>query len=134
MKSIIITGGAGDIGLALAHHFAASPTNRIALLDIDPAAGARAVAAIPHNANVSFVHCDVASWASQAAAFQAVFDAHGGVVDVVVANAGVTEGGGWEEEEEDGEGPREPRVGAVVGVNLVGVVYSEFLFFFLGLL
>lgn len=47
-------------------------------------------------------------------------------MDVVVANAGVTEGGGWEEEE-DGEGPREPRVGAVVGVNLVGVVYSEFL-------
>lgn len=131
MKSIIITGGAGDIGLALAHHFAASPTNRIALLDIDPAAGLRAVSTIrakhPHtNANVSFVHCDVASWASQAAAFQAVFEAHGGVVDVVVANAGVTEGGGWEEEE-DGEGPREPRVGAVVGVNLVGVVYSEFL-------
>lgn len=135
MKSIIITGGAGDIGLALAHHFASSPThspsNQIALLDIDPAAGARAVAAIrsqhPH-ASVSFVHCDVASWASQAAAFRAVFEAHGGVVDVVVANAGVTEGGGWEEEEEEeGEAPREPRVGGVVGVNLVGVVYSKFL-------
>lgn len=133
MKSIIITGGAGDIGLALAHHFASSPThspsNQIALLDIDPAAGARAVAAIrsqhPH-ASVSFVHCDVASWASQAAAFQTVFEAHGGVVDVVVANAGVTEGGGWEEEEE-GEAPREPRVGGVMGVNLVGVVYSKFL-------
>lgn len=132
-KSIIITGGAGDIGLALAHHFASSPANppSIALLDINPAAGHHAVATIrakhPH-ANISFVHCDVASWTSQAAAFKAVFEAHGGVVDVVVANAGVTEGGGWEEEEDGEGGPREPRVGGVVGVNLVGVVYSEFPF------
>ena len=155
-KSIIITGGASGIGLALTRHFAAQG-HRIAILDLDAAAGiaaATSVAAEFPQSAVSFYRCNVASWDEQAAAFrQAFFGGGGGVLtgrlDVVVANAGVSEqgatslvrlplgsdgggggGGGGEggvegEGEEKEEGPSRPGVGTVE-VNLLGTIYCEY--------
>jgi NAD(P)-dependent dehydrogenase (short-subunit alcohol dehydrogenase family) len=68
------------------------------------------------------------SWDEQAAAFKAAFREHGGRLDVVVANAGVSEQGattlvrldGGEEEAE----PSRPKM-ATVEVNLVGAIYCK---------
>ncbi|GAB1317219.1 15-hydroxyprostaglandin dehydrogenase [NAD(+)] [Madurella fahalii] len=134
-KSILVTGGASGIGLALVRHFASQPaaTHSIAILDINAAAGpsvAASVAAEFPACKISFHACDVSSWDSQAAAFEAVFRAHGNRLDVVIANAGVSEGGvsslvrlDGGGGDGDGEPPVRPSVKAVE-VNLLGVVYS----------
>ncbi|KAK3305568.1 uncharacterized protein B0T15DRAFT_202112 [Chaetomium strumarium] len=130
-KSIIVTGGASGIGLAITRHFA-SQGHRVAILDLDAASGpgvATAVAAEFPQSAVSFHQCNVVSWDEQAAAFKAAFREHGGRLDVVVANAGVSEQGattlvrlGAEEEEEEAE-PARPKM-TTVEVNLVGAIYS----------
>ncbi|KAK3290120.1 uncharacterized protein B0H64DRAFT_453040, partial [Chaetomium fimeti] len=106
----------------------------IAILDLNAATGpgvaAEVAAEFPRSA-VSFHPCNVASWDEQAAAFQQAFNEHGGRLDVVVANAGVSEqgattlvrlpldgGGGGED-----EGRSRPGV-ATLEVNLLGTVYS----------
>ncbi|EAQ92137.1 hypothetical protein CHGG_00372 [Chaetomium globosum CBS 148.51] len=138
-KSIIVTGGASGIGLAVTRHLAAQG-HRVAILDLNAAAGpavAAEVAAEFPRAAVSFHPCDVASWDEQAAAFRQAFAELGGRLDVVVANAGVSEqgatslvrlplGGGVEGEgpgEGEDEGPTRPSV-ATLQVNLLGTVYS----------
>ena len=140
-KSIIITGGASGIGLALTRHFAAQG-HRIAILDLDAAAGPAAAATVaaefPQSA-VSFHRCNVASWDEQAAAFRQAFLGGGaggvlaGRLDVVVANAGVSEQGvtslvrlplGVGGEGGVEEGLSRPGVGTVE-VNLLGTIYCE---------
>ncbi|BCR89693.1 putative short chain dehydrogenase/reductase [Aspergillus chevalieri] len=132
-KSIIITGGASGIGLGITHHFLSSPaytnTNtHVTILDINPSAGAKARQSLRSQyptASVSFEHCDVSSWESQAAAFERVFEQQGGV-DVVFANAGVTESVDlvksalWSA---SGGGLVKPGL-KTVDVNLSGVLYT----------
>jgi NAD(P)-dependent dehydrogenase (short-subunit alcohol dehydrogenase family) len=132
-KSIIVTGGASGIGLAITRHFAAQG-HRVAILDVDAAAGpgvAASVAAEFPGSAVVFRRCDVSSWEEQAEAFEQVFRGDlGGRLDVVVANAGVSEQGGTtlvrlgEGEEGVEEGPVKPRV-KTVEVNLLGTIYCE---------
>jgi 2-dehydro-3-deoxy-L-rhamnonate dehydrogenase (NAD+) len=58
-KSILITGGAGDIGRATAHRFAANGAN-IALLDLNAAKMAEVIMELEdYNTNVIALHCDV---------------------------------------------------------------------------
>ncbi|KAK1830509.1 hypothetical protein QBC39DRAFT_372760 [Podospora conica] len=93
-RSIIITGGAGEVGMALAHHFADRGHN-VALLDNNTVAGANAELTLRHQypeAYISYIHCDVSDWTSQALAFKRVYVKHGGNIDLVVANAGITQG------------------------------------------
>ncbi|KAI0429912.1 15-hydroxyprostaglandin dehydrogenase [Xylaria sp. FL1042] len=76
---------------------------------------------------VKFEKCDVTSWTEQKKAFKAVYE-RVGRVDVVVANAGVSEGGGrsWvlpARGLDPLDEPEEPRL-KVLDVNLLGVVYS----------
>ncbi|KAI1421231.1 15-hydroxyprostaglandin dehydrogenase [Xylaria sp. FL1777] len=78
---------------------------------------------------VRFEKCDVTSWTEQKASFKAVYERLGRV-DVVVANAGISEGGrSWvvPAREREGNGlldePEEPGL-KVLDVNLTGVVYS----------
>ncbi|KAK0610399.1 hypothetical protein B0T17DRAFT_111442 [Bombardia bombarda] len=123
-KSIIVTGGASGIGLAMSRHFA-SQGHRVAMLDISAATGpglAAEVAAEHPQAIVSFKKCDVSSWDEQAAVFKEVFHEHGDRLDYVMANAGLS-GGKDTIIDLDEETPQPPNLIAI-NVNLIGVIYS----------
>jgi rhamnose utilization protein RhaD (predicted bifunctional aldolase and dehydrogenase)/NAD(P)-dependent dehydrogenase (short-subunit alcohol dehydrogenase family) len=79
---VVITGGAGTIGLATAAAFRARGAE-VALFDLD---GSCTKLAAKH-LNALGVGCNVTDRRSVAAAFDAVVAAHGGV-DIVVSNAG----------------------------------------------
>lgn len=88
-KTVMITGGGGGIGAALARRYASLGFN-LALLDIDEA-GAEAVAEICREAGIDALalKCDVTSAESCANAVDQTL-AQFGRLDVVVANAGQT--------------------------------------------
>jgi NAD(P)-dependent dehydrogenase (short-subunit alcohol dehydrogenase family) len=141
-KSILITGGASGIGLAITRYFAGEPEGHsIAILDVNAATGEAVAAALaaefPRRTIISFHACDVSSWDEQARVFERVYREHGNALDVVVANAGVSEQGattlvklqsesGAGSGERGEEGPRKPSV-KTVEVNLLGVVYCMFI-------
>ncbi|KAI1344425.1 putative short chain dehydrogenase/reductase [Xylariaceae sp. FL0016] len=125
-KSVIVTGGASGLGLAMTNHFA-SQGHYVAILDVNTEAGAQVVSELAKQhpkAALSFKKCDISSWAKQAAVFKEVYAEHGGI-DVVMANAGISEQGvssvaGLGEEEEE---PLEPNL-KVLDVNLTGTIYT----------
>lgn len=128
-KSIIVTGGASGIGLAITRHFA-SQGHHVAILDMNSDSGpavAASVAAEFLQSCVTFYHCDVSSWDEQAAVFNKVFHKQGDRIDIVVANAGVSEQGVTTlvGHDDDAEEPTRPRV-KTVEVNLLGAIYCEF--------
>lgn len=139
-RSVIVTGGASGLGKLMSGYFAARG-DVVTILDIDGASGPAAAAEleIPDDGHaVRFRKCDISSWEEQVAAFRAVYE-DTGRVDVVVANAGVSEGGrswvvppfpsaaGTEKGTDDGGGgdPEEPGL-KVLDVNLVGNIYCMF--------
>lgn len=81
---VVVTGGAGTIGLATARAFAAEGAE-IALLDLEGAKTRAAAAAV--SARALGLACDVTDPASVSAAFARICETFGGV-DVVVSNAG----------------------------------------------
>jgi NAD(P)-dependent dehydrogenase (short-subunit alcohol dehydrogenase family) len=126
-KSIIVTGGASGIGLAISRHFL-SHGHRIAILDINADVGSELADELAREypaATVVFKKCDVASWEEQSAVFKDIFVEHGGRLDIVVANAGIAEGKvvtvvDFEEDE-----PTPPRL-TTLEINLIGVIYCGF--------
>ncbi|KAK0611270.1 hypothetical protein B0T14DRAFT_324519 [Immersiella caudata] len=124
-KSIIVTGGASGIGLATSRHFA-SQGHRIAILDINADVGLRVAQELAEEYPASIVvfkKCDVASWDEQAAVFKDVFLEHGGRLDIVMANAGIAEGGMITVVDLEEEEPSPPRL-RTLEINLIGVIYS----------
>ncbi|KIH90253.1 short chain dehydrogenase/reductase [Sporothrix brasiliensis 5110] len=132
----VVTGGASGIGRAMARYFVDQQYGHVAVLDVNKTSGGEAVAelkaASSGSTQVSFLECDVASWVSQAAAFRHVYDACGGRIDVVMANAGISENGESplvaeamkdEDEDEPGE-PSEPSM-RTLNVNLVGTIFRN---------
>jgi NAD(P)-dependent dehydrogenase (short-subunit alcohol dehydrogenase family) len=84
-KTIMITGGAGGIGLGMARHFAERGA-RIVLADLDPARGAAAAEGV--GAAASFVALDVTREEAWQAAIASVLATHGSI-DALVNAAGI---------------------------------------------
>ena len=125
-KSVIVTGGGSGIGLAMSRHFA-SEGHSVAIFDVNQEAGARIASKLSSefpDAEVTFRKCDVSSWEDQAAAFKDVYEKRGSI-DIVMANAGISEQGSTTAIDLREEQPTEPKLGALK-VNLVGVVYCMF--------
>ncbi|KAI1742332.1 15-hydroxyprostaglandin dehydrogenase [Xylaria scruposa] len=133
IRSVIVTGGASGLGKIMSGYFAARG-DIVTILDVDETNGPVVAAEleIPDGSEaVRFRKCDISSWEEQAAAFKAVYEDIGHI-DVVVANAGVSEGGrSWvvppfpsatEIGANRGE-PEEPRL-KVLDINLIGNIYS----------
>ncbi|KAJ5249106.1 hypothetical protein N7468_000557 [Penicillium chermesinum] len=126
-RSIIVTGGASGIGLGITKHFIQEPDTHITILDINPNTGAQTVDNLRSefpSAGISFEQCDVSSWESQAAAFENVYK-NQDRIDIVFANAGITEKGSIliHEEGSQDQGPTKPNL-ATLNVNLIGTLYS----------
>eukprot|EP00629_Pelagomonadales_sp_RCC1024_P003500 CAMPEP_0119270956 /NCGR_PEP_ID=MMETSP1329-20130426/7749_1 /TAXON_ID=114041 /ORGANISM="Genus nov. species nov., Strain RCC1024" /LENGTH=284 /DNA_ID=CAMNT_0007270993 /DNA_START=121 /DNA_END=971 /DNA_ORIENTATION=- len=107
----IITGGAGGLGLALAHRFLKTGGRRVRLLDkVAASAGQSAAAALAaaHGGEAEFVACDVTDGEALKAGF-----ADAGDLGLVVNNAGIA-GRSTEDPFEAWE--------AMIGINLTAVV------------
>jgi len=123
-KVVVITGGASGIGLAMTRHFAAQGHD-IAVLDVNAVEGPSIVAALTKeypDSSLTFEQCDVSLWQDQAAVFKKFFDRYGRI-DIVMANAGISERGRSDMTVLDEEQPSQPRLHAI-NVNLVGVLNS----------
>jgi len=124
-KTVVVTGGASGIGLAGVKLFASLSASTIYILDISTSA---AVSLLPslqktHSSTAfKFKQCDISSWEIQAGVFKEIHD-ESGSIDLVFANAGVSEVGKFLEEENEGEGPRKP-VLKTLDINLTGTLYS----------
>jgi NAD(P)-dependent dehydrogenase (short-subunit alcohol dehydrogenase family) len=96
-------------------------------LDINPDTGAGTLKKLRSEfpfADISFEQCDVASWESQASAFEKIYNEQGRI-SVVFANAGITEKGSLLPAKGEGMGaPSKPDL-ATLNVNLVGVLYCK---------
>lgn len=126
-RSVIVTGGASGIGLAMVRHFASLPNHAIAILDVNEKAGRRVSEDLGQEfpeTRLSFKKCNIASWDEQAAVFEDVYREHGNRVDVVMANAGINEGGPVTVVDLDEEKPSRPEL-KTLDINLVGTIYSE---------
>lgn len=125
-KTVIVTGGGSGIGLAMSRHFASEGHN-LTIFDVNDTAGTKIekeLASEFPNIQVEFQRCDVSSWEDQAAAFKHVYDTRGRI-DIVMANAGISEQGSTSAIDMKEKEPSKPRL-KVLDVNLTGVVYSEF--------
>lgn len=123
--SVIVTGGASGLGLSMSQYFA-SQGHIVTIFDVNTDAGHKVtaeVAAQHPQAAVSFKRCDITSWDNQATVFREVFEQHG-AVDVVMANAGISEQGVSSLTLVDEEEPSQPRL-RTLDVNLTGTIYSK---------
>lgn len=124
-KSIIVTGGASGIGLAMTKYFA-EQGHKIAVLDVNASQGPSIISAVqdqyPHSM-LTFRKCDVSSWDEQAKVFKEINELHGGI-DIVMANAGLSDRGANTITILDEEEPSAPNL-VTVNVNFVGVLYCE---------
>ena len=125
-KSVIVTGGTSGIGLAMTRHFA-SEGHKVAVLDINDKTGPEVIAKVASEypeAAVSFRRSDVTSWEDQAAAFQEIYREHGRI-DIVMANAGISEQGQSSMVKVEEDEPVKPDTRSL-DVNLLGAIYCTF--------
>ncbi|KAK0724836.1 hypothetical protein B0H67DRAFT_641334 [Lasiosphaeris hirsuta] len=125
-KSVIVTGGASGIGLAMSRYFT-SLGSRVAILDVNTESGTTVAAQLATEypqATVSFKQCDVTSWDEQAAVFKEVYHEHGSRIDVVMANAGISEQGVTTIVDLNEDTPSPPKLKSL-NINLLAVHYMN---------
>lgn len=125
-KVAIVSGGASGIGLAMSQYFA-SEGYSVAIFDVDLKAGIEVVAKLASDhpqMKVTFKLCDVSSWQNQAQNFKEIYDEFGRI-DVVCANAGISEKGTSALASIETGEPIEPNL-KIMDVNLSGVIYCEY--------
>jgi len=124
-KTIVVTGGASGIGLAGVQFFASLQASKIYILDISTASSVSLLPSLQKSHSSStfgFKQCDISSWEIQARVFKEIYE-ESGSIDLVFANAGVSEIGKFLEEEKDDEEPRKPGL-KTLDINLTGTLYS----------
>jgi len=124
--SVVVTGGASGIGLAITRHFAAQG-HMVAVLDVSSKTGPDVVAEVSKQypqAKLSFKWCDVSSWEGQYAVFEQVYREHENRVDIVIANAGISDPIVGALDCTPTEFPRKPNL-RMQEINLNGVIYSQ---------
>jgi NAD(P)-dependent dehydrogenase (short-subunit alcohol dehydrogenase family) len=134
-KTALITGGASGFGEGFARKWAAAGANVI-IGDVNVQKGdqiAREITKETGNKNCHFIRCDVTDWDSQVNFFKEAvkLSPHGGI-DLVVANAGISELAGTKFEQPSGldaAAPTKPNF-ICVDVNLYGVLYTSHLAIF----
>ncbi len=89
-KSVIVTGGAGGIGYAIAERFLKEGA-KVVIADLDADKGSKAEGALAKLGEVRFIRTDVGSKADVDALMAATLDAFGGL-DVLANNAGIVHG------------------------------------------
>lgn len=125
-KSVVVTGGTSGIGLAMARHFA-SEGHKVAVLDINDDTGPAIIAKVADEypqASLCFKRSDVSSWEDQAAAFEQIYREHGWI-DIVMANAGISEQGQSSIVKVEEDAPVKPDTRSI-DVNFLGVLYCTF--------
>ncbi|KAI1493785.1 15-hydroxyprostaglandin dehydrogenase [Biscogniauxia mediterranea] len=123
-KSIVVTGGASGLGLAMTTHFA-SQGHIVTILDVNTESGLVVVKDLSSQhpqATVAFKKADVSSWQDLAAVFKEIHQ-DVGKVDIVMANAGISEQGASSLVPVDETEPSQPRLKAL-DVNLTGTIYT----------
>lgn len=123
--SVVVTGGASGIGLAITRHFA-SQGHMVAVLDVNSKTGPGVVAEVSKQypqAKLSFKWCDVSSWEGQYAVFEQVYREHENRIDIVIANAGISDPIVGALDCTPTEFPRKPNL-RMQEINLNGVIYS----------
>ena len=110
--------------------FFAAQSTKICILDISVASAQSVVSSLQAEFPTTtflFKKCDISSWDEQKATFEAVYKENGSI-DFVFANAGVSEVGNFLEK--DAADPVKPTL-KTIDINLVGTLYSKFVFLFL---
>ncbi|KAM3104862.1 SDR family NAD(P)-dependent oxidoreductase [Phormidesmis sp. 146-20] len=115
-KTILITGGAGDIGRATAHRFAANQAN-IVLLDLNATKMAEVATELKHyNTKITTLTCNVTDPDNVRQAFAAAIEQFG-QLDYVFNNAGYQGVFAKTDEYPDADFQK------VVDINIIGVYY-----------
>ncbi|KAI1641548.1 putative short chain dehydrogenase/reductase [Daldinia loculata] len=122
--SVIVTGGSSGLGATMTKYFA-SLGYAVSILDVNTALGHKVVTDIGSEypqSTISFKRVDVTSWSDLDTAFREVYQQRG-AVDIVMANAGISEQGASSLTLVDEEEPSQPRL-RTLDVNLTGVIYT----------
>ncbi|KAK7942915.1 uncharacterized protein PG986_012028 [Apiospora aurea] len=123
-QTVIVTGGSSGIGLAMARYFA-SKGHHLYILDLSTETGeavAKQLSSEFPGATVSSRKSDVSSWDELSRAFKDIY-ASRGRIDVVMANAGISEHGSSSLLAQEEDEPSQPNL-KTLDVNLTGVVYT----------
>ncbi|KAG8667754.1 hypothetical protein FPOAC1_012593 [Fusarium poae] len=123
--SVVVTGGASGIGLAVTSYFA-SQGHMVAVLDVNSKTGPDEIARVAKDyprSTITFKWCDVSSWEGQYAVFDQVYREHGNRIDIAIANAGISDPVVGALDCTPTEFPRKPQL-RMQDINLNGVIYS----------
>ncbi|KAH8831336.1 hypothetical protein DL96DRAFT_1587348 [Flagelloscypha sp. PMI_526] len=122
-KSVIVTGGGSGIGKEVALKLAAHGA-KVVIADVNMKAGEEVTTQINKAGGTAIAtKCDVSNWDSLVDTFEHTLKVFHSV-DVVVANAGITEVGVFYETQLDKEGRPQQMNTKTLDVNLIGTTYT----------